>query len=357
MKIDATRNTDRPAPEDVVRHIVQERREKLLRVGLSYDLAHAKAHVKETATERKRHRQARANAKRTALRKQKAYDNEQRVKHKRRQAERAERKEAKRAHRRAQAEFEAQKSQQEADGAPKRQPDGAAAGEALTGSPSRDGGQAHGSTANEGSATGRTITGAASTADEDGERDGEGVDEHSQGHGDGDDDDVSSSLYTPSVATSESGESQPHPAALYEDSFAKSPWNAVCVVGLRVYAKDQKVTIEVVRPRETEGEAALDPDDLAADAAKDGRELNEVERDHEQQQQQQQGEEQGEEQGEHGKKDEKDKGTRAVEVPETQTQGTTGQEDEVSVMDLTRHTEEADAQRTQLLPDMNTLKL
>ena len=52
--------------------------------------------------------------------------------------------------------------------------------------------------------------------------------------------------------------------------FAKDPWNAVCVVGLRVYSKDSGVTVEVVRPKSMEkkeevgggeGEAPLDVDD------------------------------------------------------------------------------------------------
>lgn len=52
--------------------------------------------------------------------------------------------------------------------------------------------------------------------------------------------------------------------------FAKDPWNAVCVVCLRVYSKDSGVTVEVVRPKSAEkkeqvggggGEAPLDVDD------------------------------------------------------------------------------------------------
>ncbi|KAL4915206.1 hypothetical protein BDW62DRAFT_203810 [Aspergillus aurantiobrunneus] len=45
------------------------------------------------------------------------------------------------------------------------------------------------------------------------------------------------------------------------------PWNAVCVVGLRVYSKDEMLSLEVVRPvPEDETEAALDMDDPAASA-------------------------------------------------------------------------------------------
>ncbi|KAL4787686.1 hypothetical protein BJX76DRAFT_285250 [Aspergillus varians] len=45
------------------------------------------------------------------------------------------------------------------------------------------------------------------------------------------------------------------------------PWNAVCVVGLRVYSKDEMLSLEVVHPvPEEEAEAALDMDDPAVSA-------------------------------------------------------------------------------------------
>lgn len=45
------------------------------------------------------------------------------------------------------------------------------------------------------------------------------------------------------------------------------PWNAVCVVGLRVYSKDPMLTLQVVRPvPEDDTEAPLDRDDPAASA-------------------------------------------------------------------------------------------
>jgi hypothetical protein len=67
-----------------------------------------------------------------------------------------------------------------------------------------------------------------------------------------------------------------------EDEFERDPWNAVCVLGLRVYSKDTDVTIEVVNgdggKRHGDGDDAsvissgrrkekeLDVDDSAADA-------------------------------------------------------------------------------------------
>ena len=54
--------------------------------------------------------------------------------------------------------------------------------------------------------------------------------------------------------------------------FANDPWNAVCVVGLRVYSKDKGVSVGVMRPKneseETgEGESKLDLDDASKGAS------------------------------------------------------------------------------------------
>ncbi|KAK1754677.1 calpain-8 [Echria macrotheca] len=52
VKIDAERYDDCLAPEDVVRRNAKRRREKLLRIGLAYDLAHSKAKIIETPEEK-----------------------------------------------------------------------------------------------------------------------------------------------------------------------------------------------------------------------------------------------------------------------------------------------------------------
>jgi hypothetical protein len=58
MKVEATRDTDAPAVEDVLRNNVKERRDKLLRIGFAYDLAHAKGEIKETDEEKKGRKKA-----------------------------------------------------------------------------------------------------------------------------------------------------------------------------------------------------------------------------------------------------------------------------------------------------------
>jgi hypothetical protein len=337
IKVDATRHLKFPAPEDVVRDTCRSRREKLLQIGLSYDLAHAKGQVKETEAEKKRRRQARAAQKREQLRKELAAAREARAKQKRKAKERAARKAARNAlkhprnhatpHRHGEASTrQLDVIEQDNTGQTVRQhfillpthsrpkplasakdsavsddrserasaharcnangiaeaehdADAAANGHVAVGEsafeeglvarglcrhghgPRHAGGRLH-TEAGEGQADSRRGSIHVGEVEEE----------------DSDDESVTSSMFIESVATSDSERSAARSTAQYEDDFVKAPWNAVCVVGLRVYSKDQGVRIEVVRPRGADTEQALDPDDLAADAAKDGREPNELEK-------------------------------------------------------------------------------
>ena len=89
--------------------------------------------------------------------------------------------------------------------------------------------------------------------------------------------DIDLSFDTPSDSDSSDSDSEtaqpapPPPSNNPNDDFANDPWNAVCVVGLRVYSKGSEAEIAVARKRQ-DGEAVenkkLDVDDQAADATK-----------------------------------------------------------------------------------------
>jgi hypothetical protein len=51
LKIKATRNSESPTPDEVIRKTCTKRREKLLSIGLSYDIAHAKGQFREQENE------------------------------------------------------------------------------------------------------------------------------------------------------------------------------------------------------------------------------------------------------------------------------------------------------------------
>lgn len=55
------------------------------------------------------------------------------------------------------------------------------------------------------------------------------------------------------------------------ERLISDPWNAVCVVGLRVYSQDPQLCLQVVRPvADTGTKAALDRDDPSASATNEG---------------------------------------------------------------------------------------
>lgn len=62
--------------------------------------------------------------------------------------------------------------------------------------------------------------------------------------------------------TSPVDDSEPDPANL---EFEDDPWNAVCVVGLKVYSKDKGLCVEIVRPKHEldEADTPLDVDDVS----------------------------------------------------------------------------------------------
>lgn len=101
--------------------------------------------------------------------------------------------------------------------------------------------------------------------------------------------DVSSGVVDEAIAEQEAADKLV-PAAVEgeKDEFEKHPWNAVAIVGLRVYSKGSPVSIRVIRPKFWEGEDKesiatsekdenmLDVDDSAVDAATGGTEAEKV---------------------------------------------------------------------------------
>ncbi|KAJ5316813.1 hypothetical protein N7508_001321 [Penicillium antarcticum] len=65
----------------------------------------------------------------------------------------------------------------------------------------------------------------------------------------------------------EEGDAKCHPPMMGQDEPAVDPWNAVCVVGLRVYSMDPMLSLQVMHPvPEDDTEAPLDRDDPAVSA-------------------------------------------------------------------------------------------
>ncbi|KAK4989999.1 hypothetical protein LTR66_006908 [Elasticomyces elasticus] len=308
LKIVATRYDNTTPTEEVIRNTCRDRRDKLLSIGLSYDLAHAKGQFKESEKEKREREAAEKKAKRKMDAKAAhAARRQQRLKQKLRQKRRQSKVEEKRLRAKIEglvtpgsmqvedgmSDYEAQTSDED------EETQGVAAQDSVRDLPT---------TSNVPSAVQRfhsrnestqslplpSRRGTAGTDNTAGgtetprlQVNGFPLPQRKLSLSDISDDDLSwdSELDAPDSDDSdpERGFFQPEPGTSVrerereeegpDDEFERDPWNAVCVVGLRVYSKGSEVEIRVLRPGEGDlgdkKEKLLDVDDSAADATKD----------------------------------------------------------------------------------------
>lgn len=272
MKITAFRHDDLESTEQVVRRLASSRREKLVQVGLSYDLAHAKGLVAETDQERHENERRKA-AERRRLRDE--------TKRKMQKEWIRERKMAARQQRQA-----ARRSAQMTNSAIlERSPErGPMPRQILTGKPTESPTEVV-SISSDGSGHTRAVsTGSVPTIQFNGlharhasssrRRRTESPRPSLNTRLANDNFDISdlelldgfefdSDLDMPP----EEADARRFSAVPDLDGPAADPWNAVCVVGLRVYSKDSKLSLEVAHlVPEDDVEAPLDRDDPAVSA-------------------------------------------------------------------------------------------
>lgn len=255
MKITAYRNSGADTPEDVVRRLASERREKLVQIGLSYDLAHAKGVPTETEQE-KREREEREESHRIAERNKLREETMARLKKeyikKRKLAARQQRQAA--SHSRATSlanstytETPIMIDTSKDIGKPPKTGNGTtpvsangsdnARGSNGTSKPPRPSVDTHFATDRFANEERELLDGFEFDSDID-------------------------------MPPEEHREAKPARGTYpFDDQASCDPWNAVCVVGLKVYSKDRKLSLQVVRaPPEEDTETALDCDDPAASA-------------------------------------------------------------------------------------------
>lgn len=310
LKIEAERDTTALAVEQVVRDNCRKRRDKLLRIGLAYDLAHAKGKTSETAEEKAA--REKASSRKKAKERKEIKEKLTKEKRRNRLRETKENKKAKAKRTKKAKKGEAKqkglmsggkRSTATTSSAAKDTPENA--GTMLDGTKeeidasSRDNSSAHQdggpqSVAHESSTTvddskldSENIKAilAPATDDNTDKATSEALLAKKQSEEDSDSDtasdisSISSGTIDDELERLAKAETEPSPAAApgpeipaaeeEEDEFERDPWNAVAVVGLRVYSKDAAVTIKVVRPVVWgDGESSLDVDDSAADATK-----------------------------------------------------------------------------------------
>ncbi|KAJ5612577.1 Alpha/beta hydrolase fold-3 [Penicillium lagena] len=276
MKITAFRHDDLESTEEILRRMASTRREKLVQIGLSYDLAHAKGLIADTEQE-KRDNAARKAAERKRLaaetkkRLQKEWIREQKM------AARQQRMAARRSG------LAAAGSGGRLGRSPERMPeqilnDGPvhqsptdAASISSDGSDRRVSITAGGSVPTiqlNGSHTRRYVRRMTETSPRpslDTRFAMDGLDPSDLELLEGFEFDTDLDMPPEGIAYPKSPRPSPGPDL---DENAADPWNAVCVVGLRVYSQDPQLSLEVIHPSpEDDMEAPLDRDDPAAASA------------------------------------------------------------------------------------------
>ncbi|RAK73077.1 calpain-like protein [Aspergillus fijiensis CBS 313.89] len=271
MKVTAYRDNEKMPTEDVVRSLAPTRREKLVQIGLSYDLAHAKGIVPETETE-KRAREEREERQRAAERRKLREETKTRLQ---KQWIRDRKRDARR-HRR-----EERLAEEAARGASCRKGADAAGHTDDAGT-----GHDHDHVSQAKAKANPTENGSIPTIQVSSSHVVNGHD-HPRGRVSLSIRDKRAPVHTPNpdlkylagfefdsdldMPPEEPAAEPRTPARTLSCSSEVDangdPWNAVCVVGLRVYSKDSELSLEVLRPvPEDETEACLDMDDPAVSA-------------------------------------------------------------------------------------------
>jgi len=223
-KIVAVKRSYKSSVQDVVRSVADENPQKLRQIGMNYDVAQAIAEPTEEEIE--------AEKKEAEEKKKKAEEEAQKEKEKQEEEDKKKKAEAKKAKKAA-----AKKHKQKKKGQ-------------------------HGDKHHKGK--NRHPTPESEEEDEDEEEEEK---EESEGEeGQWEDVEESSSGDVPFIYQnlgSESGDSDEADASQKPNL---DPWNAVCVMGLRVYSRDSEVSVKLVKPKADDEAALLDIDGVKAGA-------------------------------------------------------------------------------------------
>jgi hypothetical protein len=206
----AFRVPGKDAVEDVVQGLAANKPQKLRQIGLNYDLAHAKAYSESEDKERV------GKAKTEEKKEQPEGENEE------------------------PPEEEEEPPEEKKEGPPEGEKDSSVAAAPTSADTSA-------STSNDPTPASTTTPSTASPETK-----------VQASEGPTDKEDVSSPPPAP-TAPSEAAEPA-EPAETSPPDSQSAPWNAVCVIGLRVYSKDAEVSVKLVKPRDAEEGAALDID-------------------------------------------------------------------------------------------------
>lgn len=225
-KILAVRVPGRDAVEDVVQALAAKKPQKLRQIGLNYDLAHAKAYSESEDKER--------------VGKAKTEEKKEQPEGKKGEPPEGKKEESPEGKRE-------EPPKEKKEGPPEGEKDSSSVAAAPTSA------DTSASTSNDPTPASTATPSTASP---------ETKVQASEGPTDKEDSSNPPPAPTPSAeATAEAAaEAAAEPAQTSPPDSKSAPWNAVCVIGLRVYSKEAEVSVKLVKPRDAEEGAALDVD-------------------------------------------------------------------------------------------------
>ncbi|KAL8365694.1 hypothetical protein RB595_004478 [Gaeumannomyces hyphopodioides] len=259
-KITATRDADRKLVEDIVQDCAEKCPQKLRQIGMQYDLAHSKGGVidedllletkaeakKRKEEEKKKKEKAKKEKEKAKKQKEKAKQlkekREKKEKERRERAKRiAERKEKKRLAKEAKAKEE-EEAKEKAEKA--KAEEEAAKATAGSDAPTPASSTEKGSVESNANVTEKPAE-APTTKDED------------KNESDSEEEKEEAEESEEEEQEEEEEEDEAEPAVTTPDDDSRSPWNAVCVIGLRVFSRDSEVSVKLVKPKDAEEATSL----------------------------------------------------------------------------------------------------
>ncbi|KAJ9138629.1 Cysteine proteinase [Pleurostoma richardsiae] len=250
-KVTATRDKDKPAVEAVVKEWAEKNPQKLRQVGMLYDLAHAKGGVpdEDKALEAKRAEEKRKKE----LAKKKRKEEEKKAREQAKAAEEAPQKPVSAGEEKAEVNNEEKKVE------PEEKKDGDAGKENGVKDEDKD-----------------KFEDASETPEKPADKEETSKEEKAEplpgaapGEKKGDPDDKKQDDKEEEKKKDDEGgedSDSESEAAPEDETDSRPPWNAVCVLGLRVYAQDSDVAITLVKPKDAEEGAILSVDSVPAGA-------------------------------------------------------------------------------------------
>ena len=247
-KISATRDMEKPFVEDVVKKAAEDNPQKLRQIGLNYDIAHAKGGFQEEEEAKKKEKEAK-------LRKEKEdKDKKEKEEKEKKETEEKEKKATKLV------------DSQQKEGVSEQKDVDKTKDEEKTEAKSDDKPAPKEEDKDGSSIPSTELPKSADVAVDDGKKTGTGGEKETE-KAEEKTEEPKDKSGTEDKEDTNVASAAPEEPAKDQSEESPNPWNAVVVVGLRVYSKDSELMVALVKPKDPEEASVLDVDGVSGAGA------------------------------------------------------------------------------------------